>query len=131
MAMTKAEKAYVESLKDEIDTWKAVAALKLTEPVERDLIAEDLEWNEFHSGWDYVLSWPSYVLSIQVTQRWTEHHRHGDGVKPERIGSQGGINLFSSKERALMAARYELAMKAARGLHQIDKMIEEERAKYK
>ena len=132
MAMTKAEKACMESLKKEVKDWKALAVSRGTPLVERDLIASDLAGGDFCVGWDYVLPWASYGPPVEVFQSWTKSHFHGRGDSPDdrdRTWSQNGRDLFSTKEKALMAARYELESRMLKRLYQIDKMIEEERAR--
>ena len=113
MAMTKAEKAELQGLRDRL---ALVSALRWTEAVAPDLPAPAYG-EPATSGWDR-----------DGLRSWSESHRHGSGPAPEpgRSGYQRGRALYSSKLLALRAMRHKVELECAARLAQVDKMIEAE-----
>jgi hypothetical protein len=120
MAMNKAEKAMLEEALRQ-------AAFRRTAPIQRDVPAPRAWSAGYTEGWDFN----SY--SLEVLPRWSSCVGHGSGPAPAAgarhiSGSQGGRDLFSTKERALQAMRWEVEEKAATDLRKIDRAIEAARA---
>lgn len=120
MAMTKKERAEFDAA---ITALRIKGALRWTDEVKPDLDPPKA-WGEKHTqGW----SVNSYDGSVR--ECWSESSTHGDGVKPTdskyRSASQGARFLYSTKLRALKAARHELEKQFARKLAEIDAKIEE------
>ena len=120
MAMTKAEKAYVEEL-------ETLLALKRTAPVDPDIDPRNL------SGKAYGFS----ESSVTVTWRYPEkavttsssHGRFPDGSTRSMVpDSQRGIALHSTRLGALQYTRNKLERRAAEVLREIDLAIAEETA---
>ena len=128
MAMTKAEKAAMEAA-------LTAAALRSTSPVLPDVPAPKpgtLDGGHT-TGWKFhVRIGDSFFRGFSVEEAWSDSQAHGTGPYRTRgvrtSGSQGAVNLFSTKLLALRAARHEAEQQAARALRAIDRAIEEELA---
>lgn len=103
---------------DELRQALAVAlAWRRTEPVERDVPPP--EGHGLSKGWD-SRAWSG---QWRVEKACSSRVSHGSGW--ERTSSQGSRHLYSTRERALRAARYELEQEFARTLADIDEQIAE------
>ena len=115
MAMTKKEQ---EAMKAAIDRADTLAALRWTNPVERDV---GVPLQGYSEGWEYN----TYSQSVRLC--WSDRVAHGDGAAPTdgryRSGSQGSRRLFSTKGLALAAMRHEMEKKAAADLMNVDRNI--------
>ena len=115
MAMTKKEKAEIQSAFDRAET---LAALRWTAPVQRDV---DVPRNGYSEGWDYN----SYNKT--VFRGWSSSSSHGTGPAPEvgryRSASQDPRRLYSTEALALAAMRHEIEQKTAADLLMIDRQI--------
>jgi hypothetical protein len=114
MAMSKKEQDEMSTLVRELAVSRALA---WTAPVERDLPAPT--GSNRTSGWDFN------VHNHTVYEAWSESTRHGMGPAPSagRSGSQRGVAIFSTKERALRALRHSIERSAAELLASIDQRI--------
>lgn len=118
MAMNKSELATLEEARRQ-------AAFRRTMPVDRDVPvpksgAAGMSYSE---GWDFN----THTLDVRLCWSTSVSHGYGPAPKPGQrhtFGSQGGLALFSSKERALRALRWSLEEDAARTLRKVDKAIE-------
>ena len=123
MAMTKKEKAEYQAALERCET---LAALRWTDPVERDVPAPTYESpsGTYSEGWDYN------AHSKRVWIGWSGPVSHGDGPAPSGViylsGSQNPRSMFSTKVLALKAMRNEIEMMSAKNLREIDRMISEE-----
>lgn len=123
MAMTKKEKAEYQAALDRCET---LAALRWTDPVERDVPAPTHEspHGTYTEGWNYN------EHSQMVWLGWSGPVSHGDGPAPSgglyRSGSQNPRSMFSSKLLALKAMRNEIERMSAEKLLKVDRMISEE-----
>lgn len=115
MAMTKKEQAAMQAAIDRAET---LAALRWTQPVERDV---GVPLQGYSEGWD------CNAHSMSVWLGWSSPVSHGNGMVPEagkyRSGSQGGRRMFSTKALALAAMRFEIEQKAAKDLLKVDREI--------
>jgi hypothetical protein len=115
MAMNKKEQAAMQAAIDRAET---LAALRWTEPVERDI---GIPEKGFSEGWDYN------THSQRVWIGWSDRTAHGSGQAPInsriRNGSQGSRKMFSTKAKALAAMRHEVEKNAASELLKIDRLI--------
>jgi hypothetical protein len=120
MAMNKKEQAAMQAAIDRAET---LAALRWTEPVERDI---GIPEKGFSEGWDYN------THSQRVWIGWSDRVAHGSGPAPTdfriRNGSQGSRKMFSTKAKALAAMRHEVEKNAASELLKIDRLIAAEKA---
>ncbi len=137
MKMTKKARAAAEALAFELDT---MAALRWTEPVLPDVPppsrSKEEDANNPHlqvNGWRrHTEGWSVHVYNntIRVDEAWSEFLSHGNGsFDPDKRypgGSQGSRWLYSSRLRALQAARSELARQAGVALAKADRAIHEE-----
>ena len=115
--MTKKEKLEFE---DAINRANMLAALRWTAPVSRDVLAPTSTKTAHSTGWDFN------SFSGRVIQSWSGFGSHGTGCEPGTCSaSQGAINLFSTRARALAAMRHELELKYAKSLLLIDQQIAE------
>lgn len=122
MAMTKAEKAIVAELENEIDKLKMMLSLRATNDVEPDI---EKPGSGMTYGFTVIAGSTAYgrvvnACSSTVSHGWNEY---GECTQ---TSSQGGIPLFSSRILALKALRRETEIECARRLYMIDKMIEAE-----
>jgi hypothetical protein len=116
MAMTKAEKAELQGLRDRL---ALISALRWTELVAPDVLVP--AYGEATSGWDYNKH------AHRVDVMWSESHASGWGAARGRdTASQRGRALYSSKLLALRAMRHAVELECAARLAQVDKMIEAE-----
>ena len=119
MSMTKKEKAAFDAA---IKESQLLAALRFTQPVERD-VKPPSEWKcEYSEGWDFN------AHSARVWQGWSTTVSHGTGPAPKKgdrhyNGSQNARSMFSSEVLALRAMRYEMEQKFAEQLRQVDDRI--------
>lgn len=118
MAMNKAEKAMLEQA-------LTAAALRWTAPVERDVAPPD-------DPETYVHGWDCNVYAMTITQAWTGRVSHGFGNRvvgdnQRVIGRQGSRRLFSTREKAIAAMRYEAEQMAAAQLRGIDVLLESQK----
>jgi len=112
MAMNKKEQAMVEDL-------KVRYALRFTDTVKLDVEIPDYSTNELSKG--FLMN--SYAL--RVTPACSSPSGHSS-TGNDRITSQNGVKLYSTKLLALKAMRNELEYRLAKELRKIDIMIEEE-----
>lgn len=117
MAMTKAEKARVVELEQELAEAKA---LRFT-----DKVSKDVHPPKALSGVGRVVT--GYVFNAyyeSVEEAWTTSVSHGRGqYNKSRSGSQNSISMYSSPLRALRAMRNAAEQEAACKLAKIDKLI--------
>ncbi len=117
MAMTKAEKAELQGLRDRL---ALVSALRWTEAVKPD-VPVPAHSDPATTGWAYN------APSLRIEQMWSESHAHGWGASRGRgSASQRGRALYSTRLLAVRAMRYEVEQECAAKLAQIDRMIEAE-----
>ena len=120
MAMTKKER---EAMQAAIDRADMLAALRWTNPVERDVLPP--KSGQFHR--EYTEGWDYNAPSSRVWQGWSNSIGHGTGPVPKpndyTSGSQGSRAMFSTKLLALRAMRHEMERQAARMLMQVDRQI--------
>ena len=118
MAMNKKEREALEDLKVRL-------ALRHTDvDVPPDLDGSDRD--RMAVGWTYRAYLTSCGRCYAVEKAWSSEWRHGRGwVVDEHTYSRGPIDLYSSKEKALRAARRELEMMFARELRKLDQELEE------
>lgn len=114
MAMNKKEK-------EELERLATIAALRFTDPVEKDL-HPPTDWKTIVNGYLYN----SYCLRIDKACTSSLYHSNGEH---DRTRSQQPCSLYSSILLALKAMRNEVEMECASKLCKIDKMIEEEKQK--
>lgn len=102
-----------------IEHAETLAALRWTEPVEKDL---PIPRENFTSGWNFN------IYNGTVQQMWSSVVFHGYGAEPKQecSSSQRGISLFSTKILALKALRHATECEAAEKLRRIDAAIAEE-----
>lgn len=124
MAMTKKEKAEYQAALERCET---LAALRWTDPVERDVPAPKIEspYGTYSEGWDYN------AHSQRVWLGWSGTISHGEGTAPDsgiykNGGRQNPTAMFSTKALALRAMRHEIEMMSAEKLLKIDRQIAEE-----
>ena len=118
MAMTKKEQAAMQAAIDRAET---LAALRWTQPVERDV---DVPQEGFSQGWDYN----AYTKTVWYGWSNSNSHSQGEAPLPGKWisgASQGPRRMFSTKARALAAMRHEIELKAAANLLSIDRQIAE------
>ena len=121
MAMTKKEREHMDHL-------RMLAALRWTASVLPDVPPPKTgtKFDSFSSGWTYNVS------GMWVKPAWSSTISHGIGAshpEPQRCSSsQGAMNLYSSKLRALRALRHAVERDAAIKLRRIDMLIEDEEA---
>ena len=127
--MTKKEQAQVDAMKAELQLLASfhrtepaelqlLASFHRTEPVERDVPRPAPSSDCMSTGWDFNF------YAMRVYKACSRSNSHGEGW--ERISSQGGRDLFSSKMRALKAMRYALERDCMTRLALIDRAIEQE-----
>lgn len=118
--MNKKERAEYQAA---IDRCETLAALRWTDPVERDVPAPtpDSASGTYSEGWDYN------AHSKLVWLGWSGPVSHGDGPAPSgglyRSGRQNSRSLFSTKALALKAMRNEIERMAAENLREVDRRI--------
>lgn len=104
----------------ELDRLRRALAVALawrrTEPVERD-VPPPTSGAPLSKGWD-SRAWSG---QWRVDKACSSSISHGDGW--DRTTSQGARHLYSTRERALRAARYELEQQFALTLADIDEQI--------
>jgi hypothetical protein len=116
--MNKAEKAAMEQL-------EIRAALCWCDPVEFDVIPDSYD----HAVTGWVASGGGRVF-----EGWSTANRHGEGsASPENVSwgrgaSQGARPMYSTRQLAIKAIRYERTRSMARELMQLDRMIAAEQA---
>lgn len=119
MAMTKKERAEFDAAILRAET---MAALRWTAPVEKDVSVPDFGKQttgfEIYCGADFA----------RVQEKWSGSVSHGDMPKSAHHESQRGIELHSTRLRALMALRHEVEKAAAKRLLRIDQDIAAELA---
>ena len=115
MAMNKAERRELESLKKEL---LRARAWRLTQPVDCD-IAIPTYTEGLVKGW----SLNAYSDRVDVSCSTSIHH---SVWKNDETRSQGAISQYSTKLRALHALRYEVEQLCIDRLVKIDQMIAEE-----
>ena len=127
MAMNKKEQA---AMKEAIDRADLLAALRWTDPVNKDIPAPLYSFKS-SDGKRYTEGWDFNAYSKKVYQAWSECVAHGTGPYPvdnkNRHGSQNAISLFSTKLLALKAMRHSVERQAAADLMAIDRLIEKEK----
>jgi hypothetical protein len=115
MAMTKKEQAAMQAAIDRAET---LAALRWTNPVQRDV---GVPKDGYSEGWD-CNAWSKTVFI-----GWSDTVSHGTGPAPEagvhRSGSQGPRRYYSTEALALAAMRHEIELKTAAELLKIDRQI--------
>ncbi len=129
MAMTKKEQA---ALAEALSLVKITRALHWTPPVERD-VPPPKSGGKASEGWDVIigsLSVYSYsygTLRDTLKRAWSCSDSHGDYNAKGVIGSsrKGSKELFSTKRKAMLALRYQIALQAAKQLAEIDEMIDQ------
>ena len=118
--MTKKEKQEYQALQTKL---RVAAAFHRTCPVEPDVPIPDV-YGKVAVG--YL---PIACSSPRVERAWSRSVAHGTGpYAVGTIGSQGGVELYSTRTLALRALRYEMEEELATTLAGIDKQIEEEEA---
>jgi hypothetical protein len=110
--MNKKEQAQFEELKTKL-------ALRFTEAVTKDVPIPPHISNELAKG--YLFN--SYSLRVEPSCSNSIHHNFGGNG---RTTTQGGRELYSTRERALRAMRNELEERFANELRRVDIMIEKE-----
>ncbi|VAW38919.1 hypothetical protein MNBD_GAMMA01-1312 [hydrothermal vent metagenome] len=108
MAMNKKEKKLVEEL-------QVIAALRWTDNVKKDMPIPD--------SLDLVAGYTFNEYSAEVRASCStsiSHNTHS----PTRTTSQNGIEMYSTKGKALRALRHALCIKVAKELRAVDKLIE-------
>jgi hypothetical protein len=113
--MNKKEQAAFAELQEEL---RLVKAWKLTENVLPDIPVPESGHTQ---GWTYN----KYTKCVDLA--WSKCVTHGYGAWKDhpRNGIQCGIALFSTRERALRAMRYEIEQRFMRELAAIDMQIEQ------
>jgi len=111
MAMNKKEQKLVEDL-------QVIAALKWT-----DDVVEDIPVPEYSSG--VVVGYTYNHYSQTVSESCSTSISHSTHSK-SKTTSRNGIQMFSTKVKALRAMRYAVSLKAAKELRAIDILIEAE-----
>jgi hypothetical protein len=116
MAMNKKEQAAMQA---RIDRAETLAALRWTNPVQRDV---GVPKDGYSQGWDYN------VYTQIVFTGWSSCVSHGKGpldknVRKNVSGIQGPRRMYSTKVLALAAMRHEIEQKAAADLLKIDRQI--------
>ena len=113
--MTKKEQAAMQAAIDRAET---LAALRWTNPVQRDV---DLPKDGYSEGWDYN-AWNKTVFI-----GWSSSVSHGTGPAPEagkhRSGGQYPRRYYSTEALALAAMRHEIELMVAADLLKIDRQI--------
>lgn len=118
MAMNKKEKELLEELKTRL-------ALRHTDgDVSPDLNGDDRDSKVI--GWAFRTYLTNCGRCYTVDKAWSSSWRHGRGwTVDEHTYSRGSIPLYSTKERALRAARREMELLFAKSLRQVDQELEE------
>lgn len=119
MAMTKAEKAEMQTLKTELGM---AQAMYISDPVERDVPvpAHGTGYPTYAEGWDFN------THTGKVFRAWTTTVAHGtfyERTGERSTGSQRPTPLFSTELLALRALRRSVARKAASELALLDERI--------
>jgi hypothetical protein len=122
MAMTRKEQAAIQAaqaaMQDALDRVETFAALRWTNPVQRDV---GIPKGGYSQGWDYN-AWTKTVFT-----GWSCAVSHGTGPAPEagayRSGIQGSRRYYSTEALALAAMRHEIELKTAADLLKIDRQI--------
>lgn len=119
MAMTKAERAVMDTLRDELALAKALRYSGLVEP-ERMAIPDD----------GYVKGWDFNAHSDEVDERWSERSSSGYGTyqtNPHlRSERRDGRRLYATRRDALIGLRLAMEKRCAKQLAAIDALIERE-----
>ena len=119
MAMNKKEKAAFDAA---IKEARLLAALRFTQPVDRDVNPPAGWKSEYSEGWDFnthnMLTWFGWSSSVS----------HGTGPAPKdgeryRSGSQNARRMFSSELLALRAMRHTMELEFAEKLRKVDERI--------
>lgn len=120
-SVTKKEQAVFDAAIERAET---LAALRWTEPVERDVMPPK-SLSETLEGWEFseCRAWDS-LSKEAVYPMWTESACHGTRKPHDYIASHGSRQLFSTELLALKALRHAIELKAANTLRQIDARIE-------
>jgi hypothetical protein len=116
MSMTKKERAEFDAAILRAET---LAALRWTEPVERDLPAPGYR-DGVSQGWDFN------AHGLCAYEAWSSCVSRGTGqhaILGRSSGSQGSRSLFSTEEKALRALRHALEQEAAARLRKVDAML--------
>ncbi|MDW7555342.1 hypothetical protein D9623_33445 (plasmid) [Azospirillum brasilense] len=131
MAMTKAEKAEMEALREARDLARALRWPEYAEPA----MIPPPDFSGSHtSGWlfnTYRLTAQLGGMGDAVYRAWSESTTHGDGQSPipHRSATQGGVHLFATRLDALKALRLAVTEEFARKLARVDAEIAAESAK--
>jgi hypothetical protein len=113
MVMTKKEKELFDEALLRIEL---LTAFHWTKPVEPDV---PIPQNGIVSGWAYNLS------TRNVYEAWSSSNKHGDMPYSPKFWYGNGINLYSTKTKALAALRHAIEIQAASDLLSIDKRMVE------
>lgn len=119
MAMTKAERAEMDRLREELALARALRYSGMQAP-ERMPLPD----TGFQNGWSFN------VHSGEVSGMWTERMAHGWGHRAEGgtggSVSQNGRRIYSTRRDALIALRLAMEEQSAKKLAAIDALIERE-----
>lgn len=124
MTMNKKERQEMEAA---IYRCELLAALRWTSEVKPDVPPPVGGPFEYTEGWRYN------AYSAKVYRAWSGCVRHGEGDAPTendkyKSASQNGISLYSTREKALAAMRYEVEVQSAKKLLEIDTLIKAKEA---
>lgn len=120
--MTKKEQVEFNDLRNERDL---ALALRWTKEVSLDVDPPDSFSDSLSVGWSATV----YGNSVNVEQGCSSTINHATG-RIDKTTSQGARKFYSSKLRALRAARYQAERQAAKQLLSIDKMIQYEEDRF-
>lgn len=116
MAMNKKEQAEMDELRNQL---RLARAFRRTAPVLPDVPPP--------SGSPYQTTGFLYGGYAGVTEAWSTPVSHGYGQPSgasRMCGSQNGVHLFSTKELALRARRWDMEVEFEKKLADIDLLIE-------
>lgn len=113
--MNKAEKAALEAALEK-------AAFHRTAPVMPDVPPPEGGGRYTTTGWLFSGQRSDFP---RVEQAWSTCIAHGYGDPEGMGGSQGARWLYSTRERAIAALRYEVEQECTRRLRRIDRMMAE------
>jgi hypothetical protein len=123
MAMSKAEKEYVEQLEIQL-------ALQHTGAIAPDVRPLNLETSNNLYGFKQGNASVNWNRPMKAVTNRVHHGTFSEGnTRPLRPDTQGACALYSSRLDALRQTRYNLEQSAAAALRQIDLEIAEELAK--
>jgi hypothetical protein len=123
MAMTKAEKAAMDAMRQELAEARALRWLGAPPPVRSVLPPSGRGDPAYRNGWEFN------AYTAKVFPQWTESVSHGaghrtdDGAWRARIASQNGRALYATKLDATIALRLATEARCAQDLARIDAMI--------